>query len=120
MHQQGPIEINASSSKIPSMEVDQMKVMRYGDEQEMKIKRRLSTNQLDSLETSFQQERKLNPDRKMKLAKDLGLQPRQVAVWFQNRRARWKAKKLEDLYDALKIEFDVVSKEKQNLQQEVS
>ncbi|CAK9146682.1 unnamed protein product [Ilex paraguariensis] len=82
-------------------------------------KKRLTSDQLDSLESNFQEEIKLDPDRKMKLAKELGLQPRQIAVWFQNRRARWKAKQLERLYDALKQEFDVVSKEKQNLQEEV-
>ncbi|KAI3473311.1 hypothetical protein Pfo_030602 [Paulownia fortunei] len=82
-------------------------------------KKRLSTEQLESLENSFQEEIKLDPDRKMKLAKELGLQPRQIAVWFQNRRARWKGKQLERLYDALKQEFDAVSREKHKLQQEV-
>lgn len=82
-------------------------------------KKRLSTDQLDSLENSFQEEIKLDPDRKMKLAKELGLQPRQIAVWFQNRRARWKGKQLERLYDSLKQEFDNVTREKQKLQQEV-
>ncbi|CAL9026602.1 unnamed protein product [Prunus brigantina] len=82
-------------------------------------KKRLSTDQLESLERSFQEEIKLDPDRKMKLSRELGLQPRQIAVWFQNRRARWKAKQLERLYDALKQEYDVVSKEKQKLQEEV-
>lgn len=82
-------------------------------------KKRLSTEQLESLENSFQEEIKLDPDRKMKLAKDLGLQPRQIAVWFQNRRARWKGKQLERLYDALKQEYDAVSREKHKLQQEV-
>ncbi|KAL2250713.1 UNVERIFIED_CONTAM: putative homeobox-leucine zipper protein ATHB-51 [Sesamum indicum] len=82
-------------------------------------KKRLSTEQLESLENSFQEEIKLDPDRKMKLARELGLQPRQIAVWFQNRRARWKGKQLERLYDALKQEFDAVSREKHKLQQEV-
>ncbi|KMT06393.1 hypothetical protein BVRB_7g160720 isoform A [Beta vulgaris subsp. vulgaris] len=103
----------------PSMGMGRdMIMMSFGNNQE-KMKRRLTTNQLESLESSFQEERKLDPDRKMKLARELGLQPRQVAVWFQNRRARWKAKKLEYLYDALKLEFENVSKEKQKLQDEV-
>ncbi|GAB2272249.1 hypothetical protein Dimus_007069 [Dionaea muscipula] len=86
---------------------------------QLEKKKRLTNDQLESLENSFQEEIKLDPDRKMKLARELGLQPRQVAVWFQNRRARWKAKQLERLYDALKQEFDAVSREKQKLQEEV-
>ncbi|CAI9780195.1 unnamed protein product [Fraxinus pennsylvanica] len=82
-------------------------------------KKRLSSEQLESLENSFQEGIKLDPDRKMKLAKELGLQPRQIAVWFQNRRARWKSQQLERLYDALKQEYDDVSREKQKLLEEV-
>ncbi|OVA17883.1 Helix-turn-helix motif [Macleaya cordata] len=82
-------------------------------------KRRMRWDQLESLERSFQEEIKLEPERKIRLAQELGLQPRKVAVWFQNRRARWKAKQLERLYDALKQEFDVVSREKLKLQEEV-
>ncbi|KAK1406378.1 hypothetical protein QVD17_41672 [Tagetes erecta] len=82
-------------------------------------KKKMSSEQLEALENSFQMEMKLDPDRKMKLAQQLGVQPRQIAVWFQNRRARWKAKQLERLYDALKQEFDVVFREKQKLQDEV-
>ncbi|KAI3724047.1 hypothetical protein L2E82_35812 [Cichorium intybus] len=82
-------------------------------------KKRLTSEQLEALENSFQDEIKLEPDRKMKLAHELGLQPRQIAVWFQNRRARWKAKQLERLYDALKQEFDAVFREKQKLQDEI-
>lgn len=82
-------------------------------------KKRLTTDQLESLENCFQEEIKLDPDRKMKLARELGLQPRQIAVWFQNRRARWKNKQLERLYDSLKQDFDLVSREKLRLQEEV-
>ncbi|KAF4376557.1 hypothetical protein F8388_025428 [Cannabis sativa] len=61
------------------------------------------------LEKSFESENKLEPDRKSQLAKKLGLQPRQVAVWFQNRRARWKTKQLERDYDLLKSSYDSLS-----------
>ncbi|KAL3536177.1 hypothetical protein ACH5RR_004638 [Cinchona calisaya] len=91
----------------------------YGNNIQDQKKKRLTSEQLESLESSFQEEIKLDPDRKMKLAKEHGLQPRQIAVWFQNRRARWKAKQLERLYDSLKQELDVVSREKQKLQEEV-
>ncbi|XP_057512741.1 putative homeobox-leucine zipper protein ATHB-51 [Actinidia eriantha] len=84
-----------------------------------RLKKRLTRGQLESLESSFQEEIKLEPDRKMRLAREVGLAPRQVAVWFQNRRARWKAKQLELLYDALKREYDSVSREKLKLQEEV-
>ncbi|KAE8715806.1 Homeobox-leucine zipper protein ATHB-6 [Hibiscus syriacus] len=71
-------------------------------------KRRLSVDQVKALEKNFEVENKLDPDRKVKLAQELGLQPRQVAVWFQNRRARWKTKKLERDYGLLKTNFDTL------------
>ncbi|KAF6170293.1 hypothetical protein GIB67_042983 [Kingdonia uniflora] len=90
-------------------------------------KRRLSVDQVKSLEKSFEVENKLEPDRKMKLAQELGLQPRQVAIWFQNRRARWKTKQLEidyghlkANYDALKLNFDALRHEKEDLLSEVN
>ncbi|KAJ6407549.1 hypothetical protein OIU84_010938 [Salix udensis] len=105
---------NAPSRFVPSTALD--KIASNGSQER---KKRLTSDQLDSLEKSFQEEIKLDPDRKTKLSRELGLQPRQIAVWFQNRRARWKAKQLERLYDNLKQEFDSVSEEKQKLQEEV-
>ncbi|KAL8167454.1 hypothetical protein V2J09_008953 [Rumex salicifolius] len=69
-------------------------------------KRRLSVVQVKALEKNFEVENKLEPERKVKLAHELGLQPRQVAVWFQNRRARWKTKQLERDYGLLKASYD--------------
>ncbi|KAL2942138.1 Homeobox-leucine zipper protein ATHB-7 [Bienertia sinuspersici] len=36
------------------------------------------------------------------VARQLGLQPRQVAIWFQNKRACYKSKQLERDYSNLK------------------
>ncbi|KAJ7561938.1 hypothetical protein O6H91_03G048300 [Diphasiastrum complanatum] len=74
-------------------------------------KRRLTADQVKSLEKNFELENKLEPERKLHLARELGLQPRQVAVWFQNRRARWKTKQLEKDYDILKADYDALKRD---------
>ncbi|TYJ43574.1 hypothetical protein E1A91_A03G161700v1 [Gossypium mustelinum] len=81
-------------------------------------KRRLSTTQVEFLERSFEVENKLESDRKLRLAKELGLQPRQVAIWFQNRRARSKNKQLEKDYDSLRATFDKLKADFDNLLKE--
>ncbi|XP_051127109.1 homeobox-leucine zipper protein ATHB-6-like [Andrographis paniculata] len=81
-------------------------------------KRRLSVDQVRALEKNFEVENKLEPERKVKLAEELGLQPRQVAVWFQNRRARWKTKQLERDYAALKASHDSLLHKFQALQRD--
>ncbi|KAF8404652.1 hypothetical protein HHK36_009540 [Tetracentron sinense] len=85
-------------------------------------KRRLSVDQVKALEKNFEVENKLEPERKVKLAQELCLQPRQVAVWFQNRRARWKTKQLERdygllkaNYEALKLNYETVQHNKEAL-----
>ncbi|XP_002972528.2 homeobox-leucine zipper protein HOX1 [Selaginella moellendorffii] len=83
-------------------------------------KRRLSVDQVRSLELNFEMENKLEPERKKQLAHELGLQPRQVAVWFQNRRARWKTKQLERDYESLKASYDKLLLENKKLQAEVT
>nr|GMD56199.1 homeobox-leucine zipper protein HAT5 [Ipomoea batatas] len=99
----------------------------YYDEQSPEKKRRLSPEQVHLLEKSFEEENKLEPERKSQLAHKLGLQPRQVAVWFQNRRARWKTKQLERDYDQLKSsyesllsDYDSILKEKEKLKAELA
>lgn len=85
-------------------------------------KRRFSDEQVRSLETIFESETKLEPRKKVQVARELGLQPRQVAIWFQNKRARWKSKQIEKNYrilkanyDNLKARFDGIRKEKEAL-----
>ncbi|KAI3761936.1 hypothetical protein L1987_52359 [Smallanthus sonchifolius] len=74
--------------------------------------------QVHMLERSFEEENKLEPERKTDLAKKLGLQPRQVAVWFQNRRARWKTKTLERDYNRLKSCYDILTSDYESVVKE--
>ncbi|GKE27057.1 leucine zipper, homeobox-associated, homeodomain-like protein [Tanacetum coccineum] len=67
-----------------------------------------------ALEKSFEIGNKLEPDRKRQLARALGLQPRQVAIWFQNRRARWKTKQLEKDYNVLKRQLMALKVQESN------
>ena len=88
----------------------------------MKNRRRFRDEQIRLLESIFESETKLEPRKKLQLARELGLQPRQVATWFQNRRARWKSKQIEQdyrklraNYDNLASKFESLKKEKQSL-----
>ncbi|KAK8654587.1 hypothetical protein V6N13_128546 [Hibiscus sabdariffa] len=58
-------------------------------------KLRLSKEQSLVLEETFKEHSTLNPKQKLALAKQVNLRPRQVEVWFQNRRARTKLKQTE-------------------------
>lgn len=82
-------------------------------------KRKLSEEQVNMLEMNFGCEHKLESERKDRLASELGLDPRQVAVWFQNRRTRWKNKKLEQEYSKLRDEHENLVVEKCRLETEV-
>lgn len=85
-------------------------------------KRRFTDDQIKLLETMFEHDTKLEPRKKLQVAKQLGLQPRQIAIWFQNKRARYKSKQLEKdysilqaKYDNLASQFEILKKEKQSL-----
>nr|BAO96136.1 homeodomain leucine zipper protein class 1 [Hordeum marinum subsp. gussoneanum] len=82
-------------------------------------KRRLTDEQVEGLELSFREERKLETGRKVHLAAELGLDPKQVAVWFQNRRARHKSKLLEEEFAKLKHAHDAAILHKCHLENEV-
>ncbi|RRT81870.1 hypothetical protein B296_00014981 [Ensete ventricosum] len=82
-------------------------------------KRRLSDEQVRFLEMRFGEEKKLECERKVHLAAELGLDPKQVAVWFQNRRARHKSKQVEEAYLKLKSIHDATVVEKYHLENEV-
>ncbi|XP_039010353.1 homeobox-leucine zipper protein HOX3-like [Hibiscus syriacus] len=82
-------------------------------------KLRLSKEQSRLLEESFRQNHTLNPKQKEALALELKLRPRQVEVWFQNRRARSKLKQTEMECEYLRRWFGSLTEQNQRLQNEV-
>lgn len=81
-------------------------------------KRRFSDEQVRSLESIFENETKLEPKKKVQVAKELGLQPRQVAIWFQNKRARYKSKQLERDYNLMRANYNALASQFENLKKE--
>ncbi|XWS63916.1 hypothetical protein CRYUN_Cryun06bG0142600 [Craigia yunnanensis] len=82
-------------------------------------KLRLTKEQSRLLEESFRQNHNLNPKQKEALALQLKLRPRQVEVWFQNRRARSKMKQTEMDCEYLKRWFGSLTEQNRRLQREV-
>lgn len=82
-------------------------------------KLRLTKAQSALLEESFKQHSTLNPKQKQELARELNLRPRQVEVWFQNRRARTKLKQTEVDCEYLKKCCETLTDENRRLQKEV-
>ncbi|PHT69613.1 Homeobox-leucine zipper protein HOX6 [Capsicum annuum] len=81
-------------------------------------KKRLTQEQVKRLEISFDSTKKLEPEQKLQLAKELGVPPRQIAIWYQNRRARWKNQSLELDYNALQLKLDTTLAEKKQIEKE--
>ncbi|KAJ6811721.1 homeobox-leucine zipper protein HOX4-like [Iris pallida] len=130
----GPISNSGFRTVFDGMDEEEEELVDAGDDDAFSFgggssaqkKRRLSAEQVRALEKNFEVENKLEPERKVRLALELGLQPRQVAVWFQNRRARWKTKQLErdfgslkSRYDALRLDYDSLLRDKESLVAEV-
>ena len=86
---------------------------------EKQNKKRLTEDQVNILEQSFATNSKLEPKRKLQLANQLGVPPRQIAIWYQNKRARWKTQSLELDYNALQLKLESVMAEKRRLEKDV-
>uniref|UniRef100_A0A0E0DWL3 Homeobox domain-containing protein n=1 Tax=Oryza meridionalis TaxID=40149 RepID=A0A0E0DWL3_9ORYZ len=83
-------------------------------------KLRLSKDQAAVLEECFKTHSTLNPKQKVALANRLGLRPRQVEVWFQNRRARTKLKQTEVDCEYLKRWCERLADENKRLEKELA
>ncbi|KAL3618910.1 homeobox-leucine zipper protein [Castilleja foliolosa] len=105
------IERVISSSRIVSDEDD--------DGSNARKKLRLTKSQSALLEESFKIHSTLNPKQKQELARELKLRPRQVEVWFQNRRARTKLKQTELDCEFLKKCCETLTEENRRLQKEL-
>ncbi|PKA50408.1 Homeobox-leucine zipper protein HOX19 [Apostasia shenzhenica] len=89
------------------------------DEASSRKKLRLTKEQSAFLENKFKEHSTLNPKQKQALAWQLKLRPRQVEVWFQNRRARTKLKKTEVECELLKRRFAALTDENMRLNKEL-
>nr|CAB3496586.1 unnamed protein product [Digitaria exilis] len=89
------------------------------DDGSTRKKLRLTKEQSALLEDRFKEHSTLNPKQKVALAKQLNLRPRQVEVWFQNRRARTKLKQTEVDCEFLKRCCESLTEENRRLQREL-
>ncbi|XP_050219484.1 homeobox-leucine zipper protein HAT9-like [Mercurialis annua] len=95
-------------------------LIRFNDNDNISRKKlRLTKDQSVLLEDSFKLHNTLNPVQKHSLAEQLNLTPRQVEVWFQNRRARTKLKQTEVDCEFLKKCCESLSDENSRLKKEL-
>ncbi|KAF8396043.1 hypothetical protein HHK36_017655 [Tetracentron sinense] len=114
---------NKRDAEAAANEIDTERASsRASDEDENGLTRkklRLSKEQSAFLEDSFKEHNTLNPKQKVALAKQLNLRPRQIEVWFQNRRARTKLKQTEVDCEYLKGCCETLKEENRRLQKEL-
>ncbi|KAF5771943.1 putative transcription factor homeobox-WOX family [Helianthus annuus] len=120
------LELSVNLELVDATERDHRACSRGGggmsDEDENGLTRkklRLTKEQSAFLEDSFKEHNTLNPKQKQALAKQLNLRPRQVEVWFQNRRARTKLKQTEVDCEYLKRCCETLTEENRRLQKEL-
>ncbi|WMV27238.1 hypothetical protein MTR67_020623 [Solanum verrucosum] len=94
---------------------DEEDVHDYGTRKKL----RLTKEQSDVLEDSFKEHTTLNSKQKRDLARRLSLRPRQVEVWFQNRRARTKLKQTEVDCEILRKCYEDLKDENRRLNKEI-
>ncbi|XWS29662.1 hypothetical protein CRYUN_Cryun24cG0049000 [Craigia yunnanensis] len=104
------VELEKNSSRVSDEDEDGVNARK---------KLRLTKEQSALLEESFKQHSTLNPKQKQALARQLNLRPRQVEVWFQNRRARTKLKQTEVDCEFLKKCCETLTDENRRLQKEL-
>ncbi|CAK7327730.1 unnamed protein product [Dovyalis caffra] len=82
-------------------------------------KKKLTQDQVRLLERTFTTNKKLEPELKVQLANHLGVPPRQIAIWYQNKRARWKTQSLELDYNTLQVKLENALADRRRLEREV-
>ncbi|KAG6397748.1 hypothetical protein SASPL_144209 [Salvia splendens] len=114
---------DSAASSFSTVSVKREREVRSEDEDEDgpngRKKLRLTKAQSALLEESFKQHSTLNPKQKQDLARELKLRPRQVEVWFQNRRARTKLKQTEVDCEFLKKCCETLTDENRRLHKEL-
>lgn len=81
-------------------------------------RRRFTDEQIKYLEFMFEAESRPESQIKEQLACELGLQPRQISIWFQNRRARMKTKQIERDYNELRASYNALASSFESMQKE--
>ena len=76
---------------------------------------RFEESQISALEAEFEIEQELTPARKKEIADELGVRPRQVAVWFQNRKVRYRTRQRECELESVRGEFAAMQAQCQEL-----